>query len=113
MEKNLLHSGIDKKQLAEKFEEFMQIEFPNEPEEDDYYDLFSELVELDGHIAGLITSYLKNMDINFALLDADDAFNNLLSELSTETQPVKDMVDYKKHLDALIIMIKTIEGIAS
>lgn len=80
MTENWLHTGIDKTMLRKKFEVFEKLAFPSEPEEDSAYDLYTELIELDGHIAGLISSYLEDEKIKYELLDADNEFNDLLND---------------------------------
>jgi hypothetical protein len=70
-----LHSGIDKNVLEQEFTKLKNMKFPEKPVEDELFDLFSELVSLDGHIAGLVSSYLKDRPINCKLLDADGEFN--------------------------------------
>lgn len=111
MKEKWLHSGVDKNLLVERFDDFRKIKFPTEPEEDEVYNLFSELVELDGHIAGLVSSYLKNKHINFNLLDVDGEFNSLLSIISVDSNSVKEIVEYKNRLDELIKIIKILEGL--
>ena len=108
---NWLHIGIDKKQLEEEYTNLLNSKFPDIPDEDELYDLFSELTLLDGHISGLISSYLRNTQINFKLLDVDDEFNSLLSDISIESESLDEILKRKKQLDKLLQMIKKIEGI--
>ena len=66
------------------------------------YDLFSELVELDGYIMGLISSYLKNGEINTKLLECDEQFLELCSKIKNSSRELEEILNYKKELDKLI-----------
>jgi len=74
--------------------------------------MFTELVELDGHIAGLVSSMLKGKKVNRELLYVDQTFNELVEdyhpkskEFQTEIQAYKD---YKKRLDRLVELMSTL-----
>lgn len=95
---NWLHFGIDKKQLEEQYTMLLNAKFPDIPDEDELYDLYSELNLLDGHISGLVSSYLKNTNINFKLLDADDEFNSLLSDINIESESLDELEDDRKEM---------------
>ncbi len=59
-----LHSGINLKKLKIAYENFKKIPFPKQPEDDALYDLYSDLVEFDAYIAGLIFSLINGKKIN-------------------------------------------------
>ena len=107
---NSLHFGI--KKLKDEFELFKSMPFPEKPDDDELYDIFSELVELDGHIAGLVSSMLKGKKVNRELLYVDQTFNKLVDdyhpkskEFQAEMQAYKD---YKKKLDRLLESMATL-----
>lgn len=102
---------MDKKILEEEYKKFLKNEFPKAPEEDELYDLFAELVLLDGHIAGLVSSYLANCNINFELLDVDDEFNELANNIKIDSKSSVELNERKKQLDKLVHIIKEMEGL--
>ncbi len=97
-----------KDHLVKKFEDFKNVKFPDAPEDDEIYDLFAELVELDGHIAGLISSYLKGKTIDFKLLDADSEFERISNSL-VEKSAANEIKEYKMELDEMVRMVRAIE----
>ncbi len=109
MMENWLHSGIESKSLDQEFNKLKEMKFPEEPEEDELYDLFSELVSLDGHIAGLISTYLKGKQINYKLLYADDEFNEIRAKIQMKSDSLMSMDEYKKQLDLLVQIVKELE----
>lgn len=106
---NWSHSGIDTSRLNQEYKKFKNMKFPEEPEEDELYDLFSELVSLDGHIAGLISTYLTGKPINYKLLDADDEFVEIRENIQMTSESLANIDDYKLQLDLLIQIIKELE----
>jgi hypothetical protein len=51
------------RELQRKLEEFKALPFPKNSENDELSNIFAELVELDGHIAGLVTTFLKGKTV--------------------------------------------------
>lgn len=61
MEKSL-HFGIEFKKLKTAYDNFRKITFPEPPIADELYGIYSELVEFDAYIAGIIYNGPKNLD---------------------------------------------------
>lgn len=104
--------GIKKKRLIEKYQKLKGLSFPELPENDDLYDLYAELVLIDGHIAGLVSSYLKGNKINLELLHVDGEFNKLVTELKEKKHEMNGLsvyLKYKEKIDELIRIIETLE----
>lgn len=95
---NSLHFGIDK--LSKQYEKIVALKFPQIPEDDILYDLYSELVELDGYVMGIITTFIKEGEKN-DLLCYDSEFNEILSNIHKESDELESLISYKKELDNL------------
>lgn len=109
---NWLLFGIKKKKLMKKYKKFKRLTFPELPENSDLYDLYAELVALDGHIAGLVSSYLKGNTINLKLLHVDGEFNKLVTELKEKKHEMNGLsvyLKYKEKIDELIRIIENLE----
>ena len=109
MMENWSRSGIEIKLLDQEFNKLKEMKFPEEPEEDELYDLFSELISLDGHIAGLVSTYLKGKLINYKLLDADGEFIEIRANIQIKSDSLTSMDAYKQQLDLLVQIIKGLE----
>lgn len=100
------HSGTKKMNtLRETFEKFKSMPFPENPENDELYDIFSDLVQLDGHIAGLASSVLSGKIVDKELVFVDEEMNNRLNLINTnsrkEAKELLALRDYKRELDSL------------
>jgi hypothetical protein len=106
---NWLHSGINENDLAKVFEKFKRISCPEPPENDDLYDLYSELMEYDGHVAGLVSSFLNGNQISRSLVYQNEEIIERLTSLtddnSDELLPLKN---YFQLLDEMIQMLNTL-----
>lgn len=96
------HFGIDNDEIKKQYNYVMELKFPEIPEEDELYDLFSELVELDGYIIGIISKYLKTGIIDISKLDCDSEFIKLYSQIKGEYPELEKIIHYKYELDKLI-----------
>ena len=108
MEKSL-HSGIEFKKLKIAYENFLEITFPEAPENDTLYDLYAEFVELDGYIAGIISSFINGKQIDISNLNTGDIRDKLINFTITDKQTenaVLQYINYLDRLDDLISMIK-------
>ncbi|MBA4688758.1 MAG: hypothetical protein H2184_16645 [Candidatus Galacturonibacter soehngenii] len=101
---NWLHFGIKKNDIKAKYEEIYNLEFPNTPEDDELYDLYAELVEIDMSIMGVVSKYIKKDEIDISMLKCDDEFNEMLNEISSEKEGINELLYYKSKLDSLIDM---------
>ena len=105
MEKSL-HSGIELKKLKIAFDNFRKIPFPEPPITDELYDIYSEIVEFDAYIAGLISSLINNKKINKCDLHMDENIkHNLINFKTTDKQTKKELyiyINYINKLEALI-----------
>ena len=92
----------DKAQLQEKWEEFRKTKIPPELEE---LDIKSDFALLDGHIAGLVTSYLGNNAVDKKLIYIDKEVDKKL--LSFIPRTVHDRkyhpayIKYKQMIDEI------------
>ncbi|WP_047153900.1 hypothetical protein [Aneurinibacillus tyrosinisolvens] len=104
---NSSRSGIDYHTLVAKFEDFKRLPFPEAPQDDDLYDIFTDLVEYDSHIAGLVTSFLNNKKINRKFVNKNNEIENKISSLSEkQNQEVSEIKTYKNKLDNLVDLLK-------
>ncbi|MEK9150298.1 MAG: hypothetical protein AAB267_09695 [Candidatus Desantisbacteria bacterium] len=96
--------------LRKKFEEFRRIPFPNRSENDELCDILFDLVELDGHIAGLVSSYLSGGIIKKELVFIDEGLNarleNFVLSSEDEAKTVEEYKKYKAYLDELVQILK-------
>lgn len=106
---NSLPSGIKKNQLARKFEEFKQLSCPEPPEDDNLYDFYSELMEYDGHIAGLISSFLDGKQIKAKHVFRNEKLVQTANRLKdTDTDDIQSLRTYFHRLDELVQIIKVL-----
>lgn len=105
MEKSL-HFGI---KLKKAFEDFQKIPFPKPPIDDGLYDLYSELVEFDAYIAGLISSFIKGNKINKSDLHFDEKIMEKFINFETINIRTKEeisiYINYINKLKELINMV--------
>jgi hypothetical protein len=105
------HSGtISMKDLKKEWEYFLEFPFPKFPNEEKYGDLFAELVEIDGFIAGIIQSLLKGKNTDRKLVQVNDEFNTRLDTLKpSDSDPgFADWIAIKNRKDELDKMIKMV-----
>lgn len=98
---NWSHFGINNAMVIKQYNYVMKLKFPEIPEEDGLYDLFSELVEIDGYIMGLITNYLKTGIIDISKLDCDSEFIKLYTKVKGKYSELDEIIHYKYELDKL------------
>ncbi len=101
MEK-LLHFGINRINVKEQYNRVLAYKFPDSPEDDNLYDLFSELVEIDGYIMGMVSKYLKNGEIDLEKLKCDDEFMRIYAQIGNISEEMYEIIKYKEELDKLI-----------
>ena len=99
---NWSHFGIDNDNVRKQYNHVMELKFPEIPEEDELYDLFSELAELDGYIMGIISKYLKTGIIDISKLDCDSEFMKLYYQVKGQYSEVEEIIHYKYELDKLM-----------
>ena len=92
--------------LMQDFEAFKQIPFPDPPDSDVLNDLWTELVEFDGHVAGLVSSFLRGsmVDPNFLATDRKLGLrlNNYVAQSEQEEMQLAKCQAYKAQLDSLV-----------
>lgn len=103
MEKN---KDILKKELTSKWEEFRKKSFPQGLED---LDIHADLAELDGFIAGLVSSYLGEASIDKNLIKLNKELDKELSSFSPKNENDKlyylEYLDYKNKIDELTILL--------
>ncbi|MBP3225251.1 MAG: hypothetical protein J6M14_08100 [Campylobacter sp.] len=88
--------------IEQEYKKIIETEFPPVPQNDELYDLFSELVELDGFVMGTVLSFIKQGSLNMNIINCGDEFNRLLSDIHIKSKELDLLVDYKQKLDKLI-----------
>jgi hypothetical protein len=96
--------------LRQKFEEFKALQFPGNSANDTLSDIFAELVELDGHIAGLVYTFLMGKPVRKELvspdLDLDQRLDGFEPSNVEEYETVLSYQNYKSYLDELINILQ-------
>lgn len=103
---NWLHFGINNKSIEEQYNKMLKLSFPQAPDEDLLYDLYSELVEMDGYIMGAISAYLKKGKTNFNSLVCDAEFMQIFAQISIQSEELKEILQYKWELDKLVMLFE-------
>ena len=101
---NWSHFGIDRNSVKEQYNKILDCKFPEPPENDILYDLFTELVELDGYIMGIVSSYLKCGVVDRKKLKCDAEFLRIYSQINNSSKELDEILKYKKELDKLILL---------
>ena len=101
---NLLHFGIDKKAVEGQYNKILKIAFPQVPKDDMLYDLYAELVEIDGYIMGVVSTYLKSGEIKVQNLTCDESFVEIYEQLNLQSKELEEILRYKKELDELVFL---------
>ncbi len=100
------HSGIEFKRLKIAFNKFRKIPFPKPPIADELYDIYSEMIEFDAYIAGLISSIINKKKINKSDLHMNEKIKFALNNFEThDKQTEKELsiyINYMNELEALI-----------
>jgi hypothetical protein len=101
---------INNKALQNEWNYFFKLPFPENPEDKELEELFDELVLLDLHIAGIVSSFLKGVKVDKKLVYIDEEFNNKIKALEPlNSDPrYKDWIaitKYKVELDKMIKMV--------
>jgi hypothetical protein len=104
-----LHSGV-RNELSKEYESFKELPFPEPPESDELYDIFSELVEYDGYVAGLISSFLKGNIPNRGSIEVGSNLELKLDSYFTnsdeESRCLLEYRAYKGRLDLLLELLR-------
>ncbi|WP_078557070.1 hypothetical protein [Bacillus alkalicellulosilyticus] len=101
---NSSHSGIDIRELEISFNDFINTSFPEAPEDDDLYDIYSDLVEYDSHIAGIVSSLLGGKKVNKSLIFLNDDLEKKINANGNNSE-LKDIREYKNKIDNLVMLI--------
>jgi hypothetical protein len=102
---NSLPSGTNKSMLAKVFDEFKQVKCPEPPENDDLYDLYSELMEYDGHVAGLVSSFLNGNHISRALVFRNEKLVEMITSFPEDSDELHPIKHYFYKLDEMVQML--------
>lgn len=121
------------RKVEQQFHDFMTCPFPGSSEDDNIRQLHTELIALDSHVAGLVSTYLKKGSIRLEWLDYSDEYAILLQKCSEglkqkydilhelcdnqkevdkllcNYQELMEIIRYKEQLDQLINQVKAIE----
>jgi hypothetical protein len=106
---NLSHSGINIDTLQEKWNELIKMPFPRSPKNEQIRKIFADFVEWDGHVAGIVSSFLQGEKVDKKLIYIDENINNILDSIkpldSDEEKEISIYLEYKKKLDLLIRLV--------
>ncbi|CAD7289222.1 hypothetical protein LMG7974_01414 [Campylobacter majalis] len=92
--------------IEQEYKKVMETEFPPIPQEDELYDLFSELAELDGFVMGAVSSFIKQGNLDINIVNCRNEFDRLLSDVHIKSGELDLLVKYKQKLDKLILLCK-------
>lgn len=104
-------TDTDKDKLAIAFQEFIKIDFPVPSENDELNDIYFELLEYDGHVAGLVSSYLKGSPINKEFIFRNKTIINSLNNFSGYTEEFLSLKCYFGKLDDMVQMLSRLDKI--
>ncbi len=95
-----------KEKLRKLFEEFIELPFPHYTAGNKGLgEIIPELADLDGHIAGLVSSYLDNAPVRKKYVYIDENLNKSLSEIrpssKEEQKALSGFVEYKRRIDEM------------
>lgn len=99
---NWLHFGINNVDIKKQYSIVLEMQFPNPPEEDELYDLFSELVEIDAYIMGVVSRYFKNGLVDKINCNYDEVFLQILDGVGVTSIELDYILQYKSELDKLM-----------
>src|SRR6266571_3386236 len=95
-----------KSQLEDLFNNHKKKPFPEVVPNEDLADIKGELALYDGHVAGLVSSYLKNAPINSSFVEIDRELEKRIQNFEPkniqEEKNKADLISYKHKLDELI-----------
>ncbi|WP_438433840.1 hypothetical protein [Gorillibacterium sp. sgz500922] len=104
---NSSHIGTKLKKLQEFYVLLSITPFPEAPENDDVYDAYSELVEYDGHVAGLASSALRGNRIDKHLVFKNHKLDAFIEEIEADNESeVKSIKNYKNLLDSIVTILQ-------
>jgi hypothetical protein len=96
----------DLEQLKEKWRQFLNLPFPKFPERNQLSDLFVELVDIDGFVAGNVMTTLKGKKVRKDWLYIDQGFNEKLDQVKTEMNEEWNNLKLRKDkLDELMRLV--------
>lgn len=102
-------SGTRLEELRGKFEAFKRMPFPDAPCDDALDFAFANLIELDGHVAGLVSTFLITKEVDRNLVYVDEELNHQLEEFipksDESTVELASLRIYKKKLDELVLAL--------
>lgn len=96
--------------LEHLFNDHKKLPFPESMSiNEELRDIRGELALYDGHMAGLVSSYLQNSPINPHLIKKDQALENRMKNFhstnTVEEKNIKDLIKYKHKVDDLISLL--------
>ncbi len=100
--------------LKKLFDEQLNSTFPQDAPTAELQSLKNELALYDGHVAGLVSSYLNNLLVNKNLVNInsqlEQRIRNVYPKTPNEKKSKTDLIHYKHRLDKLItILSRSIE----
>lgn len=98
-----------KQELISNFEEHLKIPFPRVSGNDELQDIKGELSLYGSHVAGLVSSYLQNAEINVQLVEKDNELENRMTAFephnAEDHESLQNMQSYKHKIDKLVTLL--------
>ena len=97
-------------QLRKMYAEFLELPFPEQPEDDFLGDLFTdEFILIDLHVAGIVSSFLNGTRVDKKLIYIDEEFNKNLNSFKpknlNDERDLSSIKDRKKRLDRMVSLV--------
>lgn len=97
-------------ELKQKFAAFKELPFPQNSINDELSDIFAELIQYDGHVAGLVTTFLAGKPIRRELVWVDRVIDQQLKDVhpkdGRDYETISQYQLYKSRLDELVELLK-------
>lgn len=98
--------------LKKLFDEHIIISFPETAANEKLYDMKGELALYDGHVAGLVSSYLQNTPVNSKFVKVDLKLKGKMEDFRPNTpeeeKSMQELIRYRERLDKLIFTLSKI-----
>ena len=100
---------ILRKALKKQWKEHQKITFPKRPRYEPLDDLHPELALMDGHVAGIVDSFLSGIKVDRKLIYIDEEYNKRLEAIRPTTPDTNAewliFKNYKEKLDKMVNLV--------
>ncbi len=95
--------------LKKEWDDFYALPFPIQFKDKKFPNIFSEFVSYDGHVAGIVTSFLQGIKVDKKLIHIDEDLNKQLSFYKPRDNKSKKLyeqyLDRIRRLDRMIMLV--------